>query len=140
MRRLLPVLVIAAVVAIATPALAAPYYSAAEDNPNYAAAYVVPATGAVVGTVVGTVVGVGLYNAWWGSGALATALPATAVGAAAVGGVAGVGTIVLIDAVTERCRGFQALLTMNQDQCVNGEYVGYRARPPVRHMRHLSMR
>jgi len=136
MRRLLPVLVIAAVAAAATPALAAPYYSAAEDNPNYAAAYVVPATGAVVGTVVG----VGLYNAWWGSGALATALPATAVGAAAVGGVAGIGTIALIDAATERCRGFQALLTMNQDQCVNGEYVGDRARPPVRHMRHLSMR
>jgi hypothetical protein len=130
MRRLLPVLAIAATAAVATPALAAPYYSAADENPNYAAAYAVPATGAVVGTVVG----VGLYNAWWGSGALATALPATAAGAAAVGGVAGVGTIVLIDAVTERCRGFQALLTMNRDQCVNGEYVGYRPGPPVRHL------
>lgn len=83
-----------------------------------------------------TAVGVGLYNAWWGSTAAVTALPATAAGAAAVGGVAGVGTVVLIDAAVQPCRGFQALLTMNRDQCVNGEYVGY---APHRHMRQ-SMR
>jgi hypothetical protein len=133
MRRLLPILAIAATAAIATPALAAPYYSAADENPNYSAAYVAPATGAVVGTVVG----VGLYNGWWGSGAVVSALPATAVGATAVGVVAGVGTIVLIDAATEPCRGFQAALGMNRDQCVNGEYVGNAPRRP---MRHMSMR
>ena len=134
MRRFLPALTIVAVAALATPALAAPYSSAAEENPNYSAgAYVAP----VAGVVAGTVVSVGLYNGWFGTGVAATALPATAVGSAAVGGVAGVGTLVLIDAVVEPCRGFQALLTMNRDQCVNGEWVGY---GPHRPMRHMSMR
>ncbi|HEY4981707.1 MAG TPA: hypothetical protein VII24_07155 [Pseudolabrys sp.] len=132
MRKLLPILTIAAAAALVTPALAAPYYSAVDENANYAARYTAPVAGAAVGTAVG----VGLYNAWWGSTAAVIALPATAAGAAAVGGVAGVGTVVLIDAAVQPCRGFQALLTMNRDQCVNGEYVGY---APHRHMRQ-SMR
>ncbi len=129
MRRLLPALTIAAAAVLATPALAAPYYSAAEENPNYSAGiYVAPGAGVVAGTVVG----VGLYNGWFGTSAAATTLPATAVGSAAVGGVAGVGTVALIDAAVEPCRGFQALLGMNRDQCVNGEWVGYGPRRPMR--------
>lgn len=76
------------------------------------------------GAVVGTVVGVGTYNGWWGTGAFASSLPTTAAGAAVVGGVAGVGTVALIDAATQPCRGFQAMFGMNRGQCVNGEYVG----------------
>ena len=122
MRRFLPALTVAAAAVLATPALAAPYYSPVDENPNYSTGtYVAP----VAGLAVGTVAGVGLYNGWWGSGAVVSTLPTTAVGAAAVGGVAGVGTVALIDAAVEPCRGFQALLTMNRDQCVNGEYVGY---------------
>ena len=124
MRRILPALTIAA-----AAALAAPHHAAAQENRNYSAgAYVAPVTGAAVGTVVG----VGLYNGWFGTSAAVTALPATAVGATAVGGVAGIGTIALIDAVVQPCRGFQALLGMNRDQCVNGEYVGYGPRRPMR--------
>jgi hypothetical protein len=134
MHKFLPALTIAAAAALATPALAAPYYSAADENPNYAAGgYVAP----VAGVAVGTAVGVGLYNGWWGSGAVATALPATAIGAAAVGGVAGVGTLVLIDAAVEPCRGFHALLDLSHGQCVNGEWVGYGPRRP---MHRMSMR
>jgi len=129
MRRLLPALSIAA-----AATLAAPYHSVAGEHRNYSAgAYVAPVTGAAVGTVVG----VGLYNGWFGTSAAVTALPATAAGATAVGGVAGIGTIALIDSVVQPCRGFQALLGMNRDQCVNGEYVGY---GPGRSMRRMSMR
>lgn len=134
MRRFLPALTIAAAAALATPALAAPYYTAAEDNPNYpTGSYVAP----VAGVAVGTVAAVGLYNGWFGTSTAVTALPATAVGSAAVGGVAGVGTVALIDAAIEPCRGFHALTGMNRDQCVNGEYVGYAPRRP---MHRMSMR
>jgi hypothetical protein len=59
-------------------------------------------------------------------------LPASAAGAAAVGGVAGVGTVVLIDAATQPCAGFRALFSPflhapGQSGCVNGQYAGYRA-------------
>ena len=37
---------------------------------------------------------------------------------------AGVGTIVLIDAAIQPCRGFHALLGMNEHECVDGVYVG----------------
>ena len=57
-----------------------------------------------------------------------TVLPTTAVGAATVGGVAGVGTVALIDSVFQPCRGFHALFGANKDACVNGEYVGYAPR------------
>ena len=134
MRRWLPALTIAAAAALATPALAAPYYSAAEENPNYSTGYY---AAPVAGVAVGTAVGVGLYNGWYGTSAAVTALPATAVGAAAVGGVAGIGTIALVDAVVEPCRGFHALFDLNRGQCVNGEWVGYGPRRP---MYRMSMR
>lgn len=116
MRKILPILSIAAMAAFAAPAFADPV----EANANYGGAYVVAPVG---GALVGTAVGVGLYEGWY-SGALAAALPATAAGAAAAGGVAGVGTVVLIDAAIQPCRGFHALLGMNEHECVNGEYVG----------------
>jgi hypothetical protein len=114
MRKLLPLLAIAAAAAIATPAFAY------QDDRYPTESYVAPVAGAAVGTAVG----VGLFNGWWGSSAAVAALPATAVGAAAVGGVAGVGTLALIDAAVQPCRGFHALFLMNRDQCVNGVYVG----------------
>ncbi len=75
--------------------------------------------------------GVGLYNGWY-AGEFA-ALPSTAAGAAAVGGVAGIGTIALIDAIVQPCRGFHALFGLNHGRCVNGEYVGDQPVPRVRH-------
>ena len=114
MRKVLPLLAIAAAAALATPAFA---YT---DDRYPTLGYAAPATAAVVGTAVG----VGLYNGWWGSSAAVSALPATAVGAAVVGGVVGVGTLALIDAAVQPCRGFHALFLMNRDQCVNGEWVG----------------
>lgn len=134
MNKFLPALTIAAAAALATPALAAPYYSMTDENPNYVTGYYVAP---VAGAAAGTVVGVGLYNGWLGTSAAVTALPATVVGAAAVGGVAGVGTLVLIDAAVEPCRGFHALLDMSHGQCVNGEWVGYGPRRP---MHRMSMR
>ncbi|HZL30648.1 MAG TPA: hypothetical protein VFC54_06260 [Pseudolabrys sp.] len=117
MRIILSAFAIATAVALAAPAFADP----SEANPNYGGAYAVaPAVG---GAAVGTAVGVGLYNGWY-SGAFAASLPATAAGAAAVGGVAGLGTVALIDAVVEPCRGFHALVGMNEHECVNGVYVG----------------
>jgi len=115
MRKILPLLALAASAAIATPAFA--YV----DDRYPTESYVAPVAGAAVGTAVG----VGLYNAWWGTSATVAALPATAAGAAATGGVAGIGTIALIDAAVEPCRGFHALFGLNHGACVNGEYVGY---------------
>ncbi len=105
---------LATAAAIATPALA-------QSGDHYRANVVAPVVG---GAVVGTVVGVGTYNGWWGSGAFASALPATAVGAAVTGGVAGVGAMALIDAAIQPCQGFHALLGLNANECVNGVYVG----------------
>jgi hypothetical protein len=115
MRRIIPALSIAAVAAAAliTPA------SAEIDgvNPNYAPAAV--ATGAVVGTLAG----VGLYHGWYGSSAFVTAGGATAGTAAALGGVAGVGTVVLLEGLTAKCHGFGVLWTA-RSECENGQYVG----------------
>ncbi len=118
MRKILCVLSLAATAALATPALAQPvdYYT-----PDTAAL----ATGAAVGTVAG----VGLYNGWWGNSTFVASLPTTAAGAAVAGGVAGVGTVVLIDAIFQPCRGFHALLGLNHGACADGEYVGDAARP-----------
>jgi hypothetical protein len=106
-------LAIAALAVLSTPALA-------ETNRTVAAAEV--GTGAVVGTVAG----VGLYNGWWGATAGGVLLPTSAAGAVAVGGVAGVGTVALIDSVVQPCRGFHAVFGANKDSCVNGQYVGER--------------
>ena len=48
------------------------------------------------------------------------------------GGVAGVGTVALIDAAFQPCRGFHALFGANKQACANGEYVGER---PTRRIR-----
>jgi hypothetical protein len=117
MRIILSVLAVATAAALATPAFADP----AESNPNYSGDYAVaPAAG---GVIAGTAVGVGLYEGWY-TGAAAAALPATAAGAAATGGVAGVGAFAVIDSVVEPCRGFAAVFGANHNECVNGAYVG----------------
>jgi len=122
---LLPIFAVATMAALATPA------SAYQDDRYPVEPYVAPVAGAAVGTAVG----VGLYNGWYG-GAFAAGLPATAAGAAVVGGVAGIGTIALIDAIVQPCRGFHALFDLSHGQCVNGEYVGDRPAPRS----HRSMR
>ena len=89
-------------------------------------ATVAPAATAT-GVAAGTVVGLGLSQGWWGATG-ATAGLSTA-GAAAVGGDAGIGTIAMIDAATQPCRGFRALFSpfvAGPSGCANGEYVGYR--------------
>lgn len=82
---------------------------------------VVPST---AGVATGTVAALGAYNAWWGTGAFASALPATAAGSAAFGGVVGVGALALVDAMLQPCRGFAAVFDLSHGECVNGEYVG----------------
>lgn len=119
MRKALYALPIAAAAAFATPALAQPY--------NYTP--YPPAVPWVAGAAAGTVVALGAYNGWFG-GALGAALPTTAAGAAVVGGTAAIGTVALVDAILQPCRGFQAMFMLNHGACANGEYVGY-APPPV---------
>ena len=128
MRKMITVLSVAAITAaLAAPAMAQPgdtYY------PSGSEAYAAP----VAGVAVGSVVGFGLYNGWFGaSPAIAgAALPTSAAGAAVLGGVAGIGTVALIDGIFQPCRGFHALFGANKGACVNGEYVGY---APPRHRR-----
>lgn len=122
MRKTITALTLAAMTAaaVATPAMA-------QMGDTYTVNYGAPVAGAAVGTAVG----VGLYNGWYGSGVTASALGASAGTAAVAGGVAGVGTVALIDAVVQPCRGFHAIFGLNKDVCVNGEYVG----PQPRRMR-----
>jgi hypothetical protein len=61
----------------------------------------------------------GVHGAWLGT---------SAAGAAVGGFIIGVGTVALIDAVTQPCKGFHALFGLNKDHCVNGEYVEYKLR------------
>ena len=114
MRKIIPALSLAVVAAAAliTPA------SAEVDgvNPNYAPAV-------VAGAAVGTLAGVGLYQGWYGSSAFVTSAGATAGTAAAVGGVAGVGTVVLLEGLTAKCHGFGVLWTP-RSECANGQWVG----------------
>jgi hypothetical protein len=124
MRKVLCALTVAATAALALPSLANAQEYGYDRNGNLVA------LGA--GAVVGTLAGVGTYNAWWGSGAFASALPTTAAGAVAAGGVAGVGTVALIDAVASPCRGFHAMFDLSDGECVNGQYVGYAPPPPRR--------
>jgi hypothetical protein len=119
MRRFVTALSFAAIAAVA---LSSP--SSAQEA-QYTTGVAGPATGAVVGTAVG----VGLYNGWYsGVGSSLTAATSTTAGAVAIGGVAGVGTVALIDGEFQPCRGFHALFGANKDACVNGEYVGYSPR------------
>ena len=60
-------------------------------------------------------------------------MPTTAAGAAAIGGVAGVGAAALINAAVQPCRGFHAIFGLNRDECVNGVYVGPRRVSELRH-------
>ncbi|HET7847972.1 MAG TPA: hypothetical protein VFL51_02820 [Pseudolabrys sp.] len=125
MRKIIPMLAVAAAAAVATPALA---------QPDHYRDYGYAARPAVVGAgvVTGTVVGLGFSEGWWGPTVAGTVFPTTAAGAAVVGGVAGVGTVALLDAAIEPCRGFQALLGLNKEACVNGQFVGYAPPPPPR--------
>jgi hypothetical protein len=120
MRKLFTALSVAAVAAtaLATPA------SARSDL------YANSRGGALLaGAAAGTVLGVGLYNGWFSADAATIPIfPATAAGAAVSGGVVGVGTIALIDASVQPCRGFHALFGLNHGACADGEYVGYGAR------------
>lgn len=116
MRKTLIVLSAAATIGLSGAAVAQDRYS----QPNYG-----PWLG---GAAVGTTVGLGLYHGWFGSGALASSLPASAAGAAVAGGVAGIGTVALIDAATQPCAGFRAISPFaggGNSGCVNGRYVGY---------------
>ncbi len=127
MRKLLCALSLAAAAALMAPtAQAAGYYA----NP----AYDRDAAAATAGVVGGTVVGLGVSEGWWGATVGGAALPVTAAGAAAVGGVAGIGAVALVDAATQPCRGFAALFGLNHGACMNGHYVGYG--PRVRYPRH----
>ena len=123
------------IAAIAAAALATP--ALAQQDDRYPVAVNAPAVELGTGAVVGTVAGVGLYEGWFGATAAGTVLPATAAASAAVGGVAGVGTVALIDGAIQPCRGFHALFGLNKDACVNGQYVGYNPQPEARPVRHL---
>jgi hypothetical protein len=90
---------ILAVSAAAAVTLSSPAFAQPADYAAYPPRYYAPAVGAVAGTLVG----LGFSEHWWhGPHALTSA-----AGAAAVGFVAGVGTLVLIDAFTTPCRGFR---------------------------------
>jgi hypothetical protein len=105
MRKALYAVSIAALTAaLATPALA--------DPPRHRDS-VAPA----VGVAGGTVLGLGLTEGWIGSTVAGAALPTAAVGAAAVGGVAGIGGVALVDAAIQPCAGFHAMLDLNEQYC-----------------------
>ena len=114
--------------AAAALVLAAPAASAQDRYyPQNPAPYAAPIAGAAVGTTVG----LGLYNGWFGTSAAATAAPATALGAAATGFVAGAGTLAFVHAATTPCQGFHFLfgaLNNSANECVNGRWVGPGAR------------
>lgn len=111
MRKFLPLLTLAAAVAVATPALAQPEWRGNSVAP------------VVAGAAVGTAVGVGLAHGWYGSSGFVTSLGATTGSAIAAGGVAGVGTVVLLEGLTAKCHGFGVLWTP-RNECVNGQWVG----------------
>lgn len=120
MRKMMTALSVAtiAAAALATPAMAR--MDRYQESPATAET--------VTGAAVGTAAGVGLYEGWYGTSAAATTLGATAGTAAVAGGVAGVGTIALLDAALQPCRGFHAILGLNHGACADGEYVGYAPR------------
>lgn len=118
MRKALFALPLAAAAAFATPALAQPFNDYTYSDARAAAPW-------VAGTAAGTAVALGAYHGWYTSwGAAGAALPTSAVGAAAVGGVAAMGTVAFIGGWMQPCSGFQALFDLNHGRCVNGQYVG----------------
>jgi hypothetical protein len=126
MRKLLAGLSVAAITAATAIALPSPASAEVAPGQDY-----YPLAVPAVGVATGAVVGLGLYHGWFGAApAIAgSALPTTAAGAATLGGVAGIGTVALIDGVLQPCRGFHALFGANKGACADGEYVGYQARP-----------
>ena len=117
--------------AVAVTALAAMPASAQQTSAGRRAPGTVSPAATTAGVAGGTILGVGLTQGWWGTSGAAAALPASAAGAAVAGGVAGVGTIALIDAATQPCRGFRALFSPfvsapGASGCANGDLVGYR--------------
>jgi hypothetical protein len=134
-------IIVSAISAISAIALAAP---ASAQQRQRQQVVVTPAGTAhpaatTTGVAAGTVFGVGLTQGWWGTTGAAAALPTSAAGAAVAGGVAGVGTIAMLDAAMQPCRGFRAFFSPfvqtapGQSGCVNGEFVGYRvAERPAR--------
>jgi hypothetical protein len=126
---------IAAVAMLATPALAQPpgYRGHAYGPPTGQQARTAGAFGA--GVVGGTVSGLGVSEGWWGSTVAGVALPTTVAGAAAIGGLTGIGVVAAVDAFTQPCRGFAAAFGLNHGKCENGHYVGYAPRRPDRRRR-----
>jgi hypothetical protein len=116
MRKTLFILSLAAAAAMATSAVRAQPYGE-QPNPT-----------ATAGVVSGTVIGLGVSEGWWGSTVAGATLPTTVAGAAAVGGVAGIGTVALLDSLVQPCRGFHALFDLSHGQCADGNYVGYAPR------------
>ncbi len=117
MRKVVMILSAVAALAAATPASAQTKYA--------------PAYPWLAGAAVGTAAGVALYNGWWTGSTVGKAIGASAVGSATAGFVIGVGTVALIDAATQPCKGFRALFSpfyAAPSGCVNGKYVGYVAR------------
>jgi hypothetical protein len=125
--------------AIGVIALAAP--ASAQDYYDYPTGY--RAAPWVAGAAAGTAAGLALSQGWWTGSTVGTTLGASAAGSAVAGGVIGIGTVAMIDAATQPCAGFRAIMSPflhapGQSGCVNGQYVGYRVaeRPlPRRHYR-----
>lgn len=109
MRKMLCGLSLAAATALAV--------SSAQAAPEYTYQDAVGPTAATVGVVGGTVFGLGLSEGWFGPTLAGATFPTTVAGAAAVGGVAGIGGIALVDAALQPCRGFHAMLGLNQQYC-----------------------
>jgi hypothetical protein len=134
MRKTLFAVSLLAAAGMTVPAMAQPW-----GGPYEGGSYHYPAAaGVVAGAAVGTTVALGAYNGWWPE----AALPATAAGSAAIGGVAAVGTLAMVDAVFNPCAGFHAIFDLSHGECVNGQYVGPRAQPvgyapPVVRYRHV---
>ena len=127
MRKLLSAgIALAAAAAFATPALAQPPGYRAYDYAPPTAYHHDGRTAVAVGAGVvgGTVAGLGVSEGWWGAAATA-ALPTTVAGAAAIGGVAGMGTVAAVDFMLEPCRGFAAVFDLSHGECQDGHYVGY---------------
>jgi len=137
MRKTLFALSLIAVAGAAVPAMAQPYWGGPYDGDGY---HYPVAAGVVAGAAAGTTMALGAYNGWWPE----AGLPATAAGSAAVGGVAAIGTLAMVDAVFNPCAGFHALFDLSHGECVNGQYVGPHAQPVgyappalrYRHVRH----
>ena len=135
MRKLISALCLTAAAALVVPAgaQAARYHRSVHHHHYRAVPNVVihherpgnPAASYTAGAAAGTAAALGTFNGWWGTGAFASTLPDTAVGSAALGGVVGIGSVALVDAALQPCKGFAALFDLSHGECVNGEYVGY---------------